>query len=153
MEIKRKYNFSLKPYGKNKEYYLIRLRVSYPGNRVDFSTGCNVLSEDAWNADTQRIKKGYLSVKGVKAEVQNKELEKMTSIMDDCFKFFEVQNRIPTPKQLKEYFEEQIIGKYLTEDPKEEIVEVISKAKESIKEGKGKSAEEVFKSLKKEYNI
>lgn len=41
MEIKRKYNFSLKPYGKNKEYYLIRLRVSYPGNRVDFSTGCN----------------------------------------------------------------------------------------------------------------
>ena len=49
----------------------------------------------------------------------------MTSIMDDCFKFFEVQNRIPTPKQLKEYFEEQIIGKYLTEDPKEEIVEVM----------------------------
>lgn len=125
MEIKRKYNFSLKPYGKNKDYYLIRLRVSYPGNRVDFSTGCNVLSEDAWNAETQRIKKGYLSVKGVKAEVQNKELEKMTSIMDDCFKFFEVQNRIPAPKQLKEYFEEQIIGKYLPEDPKEEVAEVV----------------------------
>ncbi len=60
MDIKRKYNFSLKPYGKKKEYFLIRLRVSYPGNRVDFSTGCNVLTEEAWNPDTQRIRKGYI---------------------------------------------------------------------------------------------
>ena len=29
MEIKRKYNFSLKPYGKNKEYYLIIERIVY----------------------------------------------------------------------------------------------------------------------------
>ena len=41
----------------------------------------------------------------------------------------------------------------ITNMSEEEIVEVISKAKECIKEGKGKSAEEVFKSLKKEYNI
>ena len=41
----------------------------------------------------------------------------------------------------------------ITNMSEEEIVEVIFKAKESIKEGKGKSAEEVFKSLKKEYNI
>ena len=75
MDIKRKYNFSLKPYGKNKEYYLIRLRVSYPGNRVDFSTGCNVLTEDAWNPEVQKVKKGYLSVKGEKAAAQNKVLE------------------------------------------------------------------------------
>lgn len=41
----------------------------------------------------------------------------------------------------------------ITNMSEEEIVEVISKAKESIKEGKGRNAEEVFKSLKKEYNI
>ena len=41
----------------------------------------------------------------------------------------------------------------ITNMSEEEIIEVISKAKESIKEGKGRSAEEVFKSLKKEYNI
>jgi DNA-damage-inducible protein J len=41
----------------------------------------------------------------------------------------------------------------ITNMSEEEIIEVISKAKKSIKEGKGRSAEEVFKSLKKEYNI
>ena len=41
----------------------------------------------------------------------------------------------------------------ITNMSEEEIIEVKSKAKESIKEGKGRSAEEVFKSLKKEYNI
>ena len=41
----------------------------------------------------------------------------------------------------------------ITNMNEDEIKEVISKAVESIKEGKGRSAEEVFKSIKKEYNI
>ena len=124
MDIKRKYNFSLKPYGKNKEYYLIRLRVSYPGNRVDFSTGCNVLTEDAWNPEVQKVKKGYLSVKGEKADTQNKTLENIINLMDDCFKYFEVQNRIPSQQQLKEYYDHLSIGKYL---PEEEVKENFDK--------------------------
>ena len=126
MDIKRKYNFSLKPYGKNKEYYLIRLRVSYPGNRVDFSTGCNVLTEDAWDPEVQKVKKGYLSVKGEKADTQNKTLKNIINLMDDCFKYFEVQNRIPSQQQLKEYYDHLSIGKYLPEEEvKEEYVENI----------------------------
>ena len=128
MEIKRKYHFSLKPYGKKKDYFLIRIRVAYPGNRVDFSTGCNVLTEDAWDPNLQVVKKGYISVKGAKASEQNKELEKIVKILDDCFKYFEVNNRIPTQQELKERVDDQLIGKYRSEI-KEEVVEEIVKPK------------------------
>ncbi len=43
--------------------------------------------------------------------------------MNDCFKYFEVQKRIPTPQQLKDYYEEQRIGKYQTIEDNADLAE------------------------------
>ena len=45
---------------------------------------------------TRRSKRGYISVKGAKASEQNKELDKIVKILDDCFKYFKDNNRIST---------------------------------------------------------
>ena len=44
MNIKRNSSFRLFAYGKDQDKYQIRLRVTFNGQRIDFSTGCQLSS-------------------------------------------------------------------------------------------------------------
>ncbi len=122
MDIKRKVNFELLPYGKNNNYYRIRIGVSYPGHRIYLPTGCNIRSIDGWDEINHLFIKGYESVKGEKSDVQNKELIRLTGIIDKCFKMHEVNDTIPTPAQIKEYYHEHYnIKRQIDEAIDEEI--------------------------------
>ena len=48
MKIKRNYSYRLFAYGKDKDKYQIRLRVTFNGQRIDYSTGCQLSSIDAF---------------------------------------------------------------------------------------------------------
>ncbi len=110
MEIKRKYTYSLKAYDRGRSLY-VRLRVSYPGNRIDFNTGCIIKNEEAWDEARQQVRSGYVGPKGEKAAEQNKVIQKLRDNVEDCFKYFEVKGVIPSVSEFKEYYNEKILGK------------------------------------------
>lgn len=58
MKIKRKASFKLFTYGKNKDRYQIRMRVTFLGQRLDIGTGCQVNSPNAWDETTELVKNG-----------------------------------------------------------------------------------------------
>ena len=49
MKIKRNAAFKLFAYGKNKDKYQIRLRVTFNSQRIDLGTGCQIALIDAWD--------------------------------------------------------------------------------------------------------
>ncbi len=112
MDIKRKYSFRVESYGKDNKQFRIRIIVSYAGVRLFLSTGCTIKNLDAWDEENKRIRKGYLSTRGEKSESQNKTIDKAISIVEDCFKINEVVGSIPSPQQVREYFDEKFNQKY-----------------------------------------
>ena len=110
MKIKRNISFKLFAYGKNKDRYQIRLRVTFNSQRLDFSTGCQVMTLDAWDEAAELVVKGYVGPKGETEVAINNELRNIKDQMDTTFKYFEAMDIIPTGKQVKEKYEERLTG-------------------------------------------
>ncbi len=127
MDLKRNIKYSLNSYGKDKKFYQIRIIVSFNGERLYLTTGCNVKSLNAWDSEEKRIRKGYPSVKGVKSEVQNATLQRAMEIINDCFKYHEVNKTIPEISDIKEYYEEKFLNKIRVTDKIEEVEDIKKK--------------------------
>jgi integrase len=81
----------------------IRMRVVYGGNRIDFSTGYRI-DAAKWDADKQRVKNGCTNKLKQSASEINADLLAYYTDIQNIFKEFEVQGRIPSPDQLREVF-------------------------------------------------
>lgn len=95
--LKYSINFSLhKRNNDNSTLIPIRMRVSFNSQRPDFYTGVSI-EEIHWNAETQR---SYS-----KRSIENRELDKLETIIEDIFENFEYElKRFPNVQELREAF-------------------------------------------------
>lgn len=110
MKIKRSAAFSLFAYGKDKIKYQIRFRVSFNGQRIDLSTGCQLSSPLYWDDEKELVKPGYTGPKGETDLTINDELRKARDQMDMVFKYFEINEKIPTPSEVTKMYKERMSG-------------------------------------------
>ena len=110
MKIKRSAAFSLFAYGKDKIKYQIRFRVSFNGQRIDLSTGCQLSSPLYWDDEKELVKPGYTGPKGETDLTINDELRKTRDQMDMVFKYFEINEKIPTPSEVTKMYKERMSG-------------------------------------------
>ena len=110
MKIKRNAAFRLFAYGKDKNRYQIRFRVTFNSKRLDLKTGCQLVDAKAWDDEAQLVKSGYKGPKGETALAINNELRNIKDQMDSTFKFFEAIDQIPTPSQLQKKYEDRLNG-------------------------------------------
>ena len=110
MKIKRNAAFRLFAYGKDKNRYQIRFRVTFNSQRLDLKTGCQLVDAKAWDDEAQLVKSGYKGPKGETALSINNELRNIKDQMDSTFKFFEAIDQIPTPSQLQKKYEDRLNG-------------------------------------------
>ena len=124
MNIKRTVNFKLEQRKKKgvavTENVPIRMRLTFDGNRIEFSTGYRV-DADKWDSAKQRVKAKYTNRQKVTAAEINAALGNYELLIQSVFKDLEVQDVMPTPEQLKERFEWYLAGKPEVEaEPQEE---------------------------------
>ena len=110
MKIKRSAAFRLFAYGKDKSKYQIRFRVSFNSQRIDLSTGCQVSSLKWWDEENELVKSGYVGPKGETDFAINDELRKAKDQMDMVFKYFEINEKIPTPSEVTKMYKERMSG-------------------------------------------
>ena len=110
MKIKRNASFKLFNYGKNKDKYQIRLRVTFNSQRIDLGTGCQVNNLYAWDEENGLVKAGYKGPKGETATTINDELRKCKDTIDMVFQYYEVNDKIPTPVEVQKAFKERMSG-------------------------------------------
>lgn len=122
MNIKRTVNFKLEQRKKGgvavTENVPIRMRLTFDGKRIEFTTGYRI-DADKWDAAKQRVKPKYTNKQKVTAAEINATLGNYELVIQDVFKDFEVQDVMPNPDQLKERFEWYLAGK----PDKEEVTE------------------------------
>lgn len=119
MNIKRNIIFTLESRKKDgvliTENVPIRMRVNFASKRIEFTTGYRIDSAK-WDADKQRVKNGCSNkLKQLASEINALLLEYYTEIQS-IFKRFEVEDVMPTPKQIKEAF--NALHKPVSEEPK-----------------------------------
>ena len=119
MNIKRNIIFTLESRKKDGvlivENVPIRMRVNFASKRIEFTTGYRIDSAK-WDADKQRVKNGCSNkLKQSASEINASLLEYYTEIQS-IFKRFEVEDVMPTPKQIKEAF--NALHKPVSEEPK-----------------------------------
>lgn len=119
MNIKRNIIFTLESRKKDgvliTENVPIRMRVNFASKRIEFTTGYRIDSAK-WDADKQRVKNGCSNkLKQSAPEINASLLEYYTEIQS-IFKRFEVEDVMPTPKQIKEAF--NALHKPMSEEPK-----------------------------------
>ena len=54
MKIKRNVSFKLRAYGKNNDFFQIRLRTTFNSQRLDLKTGCRLVDQKAWDDEAQQ---------------------------------------------------------------------------------------------------
>lgn len=129
MKIKRQISFKLRPYGRKKTVYQVQMHVTFNGQRIIYSTGCQIDTTDVWDSTTQLVISGYKGSKGETALTINTELRKAQDEMDTVFKYFEVNGIIPSIKQVSDMYIEHTRGTMHKNDEHE-------KSKQDIKEFK-----------------
>ena len=120
MKIKRNYSFRLFAYGKDKDKYQIRMRVTFNGQRIDYSTGCQLSSIDAWDPESELVKSGYIGPKRETSNTINSDLQKIKDQIDTVFKYYEVMEQYPTPAEVTAKFKERISSTTTPQKPKAE---------------------------------
>ena len=110
MKIKRKAAFRLFAYGKDKDKYQIRFRVTFNCQRIDLATGSQVSSPKWWDEENELVKSGYAGPKGESDLTINNELRNIKDQMDMVFKFYEINDKIPTPSEITAKYKERISG-------------------------------------------
>ena len=109
--------FRLFAYGKDKDKYQIRLRVTFNGQRIDLSTGCQINSIDAWNPKLEVVRSWYSGPRGETATSINGELHNIKDQMDTTFKYFEAIDKIPTPSEVIRKYKERLGVLFLKGQP------------------------------------
>ena len=110
MKIKRNASFKLFNYGKNKDKYQIRLRVTFNSQRLDLGTNCQLNNLEAWDVGNELVIAGYKGPKGETATSINDELRKCKDTIDMVFQYYEVNDKIPTPSEVQKAFKERMSG-------------------------------------------
>ena len=98
----------LRPYGKHLEKSQIRMRVTYCSMRLDYVLGHNLSSPEDWDEEEQLVKPNVVGLKGTKASAINGDIRKCRDAMEDCFKYFEVNEKIPSTDELLSKFKEKM---------------------------------------------
>ena len=111
MILKRHISFKLRPYGTKRTGYQIQLHVTYDCNRVMLSTGCQITSQEAWDAENQLVVPGYRGPKGETDLEINNTLRKEKDQMETAFKYYEVNEERPTLTEVVERYQERLNGK------------------------------------------
>lgn len=120
MKIKRRISFKLRPYGKTKTVYQIQMHVTFNGQRIILSTGCQIDSINVWDAETELVVNGYKGSKGDTDLTINTELRHEKDEMDTVFKYFEVNGINPTLKEVSERYAERMGVQKPKEKPEKE---------------------------------
>lgn len=105
MDIKHRISFRLQVYGKKKDHFLIRLRVTFNCQRLDVATNCQISDITFWDEQQGMVIDGYRGPKGETAVSINRVLRHLRDEMETVFKFFEVNSFYPTIAQVKEQFD------------------------------------------------
>ena len=74
------------------------------------STGCQVSSLKWWDEENELVKSGYVGPKGETDFAINDELRKAKDQMDMVFKYFEINEKIPTPSEVTKMYKERMSG-------------------------------------------
>ena len=111
MILKRHITFKLRPYGTKRLVYQIQMHVTYDSGRVMLSTGCQVTSREAWDADNQLVVPGYRGPKGETDVEINNTLRKEKDQMDTAFKYYEVTEERPSLTQVVAQYQDRLNGK------------------------------------------
>ncbi len=126
MKIKHSINFGLRPYGTKRKRYQIRMRASFNCQRIEITTGCNIDDPEAWDKETQQLVPGYRGRKGETTQSINDSLRRQKEILEHIFKDYEMNETVPTPKELSTEFSERInrtTPKSLSSEKKKETKE------------------------------
>ena len=119
MNIKRNIIFALESRKKNGvpviENVPIRMRVIFASQRIEFTTGYRI-DAAKWDADKQRVKNGCTNKLKQSASDINTDLLRYYTIMQEVFKEYEVKDIMPTPKEIKDSFNNKV-------NPTEEVQE------------------------------
>lgn len=107
MNIKRNISFKLEK-RKSKEVDIvenvpIRMRVTYGGTRVDFTTGYRV-DVAKWDESAQRVKAKTSNKQRQTASEINDALDELRTELQKIFKEYEVMEILPAPEELREAF-------------------------------------------------
>lgn len=88
----------------------IRMRVTYEGNRIEFTTGYRV-DVSKWDAEKQRVRNGCTNkLKQSSAEI-NASLLRYYSVIQEIFKEFELKDVVPEVSEVKSTFAERTSAK------------------------------------------
>lgn len=110
MEIRHNITFNLRTYGKDRDKYQIRMRVTFNGQQLDFATGSSITDKTVWDPVSEMVSDGYVSPKGITGTDINNSLRNIRGQMATAFKFFEANDVYPTEKQLTDKFKERMTG-------------------------------------------
>lgn len=118
MNIKRNISFKLEK-RKSKgvdivENVPIRMRVTYGGTRVDFTTGYRV-DVAKWDESAQRVKAKTSNKQRQTASEINDTLDELRTELQKIFKEYEVKEILPAPEELREAFNIKIKGESIKE--------------------------------------
>lgn len=118
MNIKRNISFKLEK-RKSKgvdivENVPIRMRVTYGGTRVDFTTGYRV-DVAKWDESAQRVKAKTSNKQHQMASEVNDALDELRTELQKIFKEYEVKEILPAPEELREAFNIKIKGESIKE--------------------------------------
>ena len=111
MILKRHISFKLRPYGTKRLVYQIQMHVTYDSGRVMLSTGCQITSREAWDADNQLVVPGYHGPKGETDVEINNTLRKEKDQMDTAFKYYEVTEERPSLTQVVAQYQDRLNGR------------------------------------------
>lgn len=110
MILKRKISFKLRPYGTDKTAYQIQMHVTFNAQRARFSTGCQVITPDAWDSESELVVPGYRGPKGETDITINNKLRNEKDQMETVFKYFEVNEINPSVTKIAEKYSELLKG-------------------------------------------
>ena len=110
MEIRHNITFNLRAYGKNRDKYQIRMRVTFNGQQLDIASGSTIVIKEAWDDKLELVNNSYVGPKGVSAAEINNNLNNLRSQMETSFKYFEANDIYPTDAQLMAKFKERMTG-------------------------------------------
>lgn len=89
-------------------YYIVRIRVTYGGKRVDLRPGIRLENKDQWQA--HRVKRGC-KVLGVSYNEINRRLTRYEELVDDYFLTCEENSLEPRLDELRLWFNEEVSRK------------------------------------------
>ena len=156
MKIKYSIKFSLIKLQGAENDLRIRMRTTYDGNRINIPLSCRI-SLEKWDEDNEAALPKYEDKFGNSSKDINREIEKYRSAMEKAFAKFElIEQRIPTPEELKQAFNE-IAGKKVNEETEEttptniqEVGKIFLKENRTLwSEGTYKKIKTILRHLKK----